>query len=198
VQPLLYVRTEELLLRWIELSAFGSAIFRTHVGLSTSPRNAQVYDNDNTILHFAKFAKIFAHLAPYRLALMKDASEKGWPLIRHMAAHFAYDSKVWDLTYQFLFGEELLVAPVLDPAPHRRNGDVSLYSYFLSALSSPLSYAAKLFQETRSAPVNSQRGSAMGPLNIVEFRWMGVSQVDVYIPAWSDWVHLWTGAYFIL
>lgn len=40
--PYPYIRTKELLFRWIELSAFGSALFRTHVGSSCNPINKQV------------------------------------------------------------------------------------------------------------------------------------------------------------
>ena len=30
--PFIHIRSKELLLRWIEISTFGSAIFRTHIG----------------------------------------------------------------------------------------------------------------------------------------------------------------------
>lgn len=36
--------------------------------------------------------------------------------MRSMAAHYAYDEKTWDLAYQYLFGRELMVAPVFEPA----------------------------------------------------------------------------------
>jgi len=116
VGPLPFVRTRELLLRWMELAAFGSALFRSHIGLITSPNNAQVYHDEVTMTHFAQFAKIFAHLADYRSLLMQEAAQKGWPLIRHMAAHYAYDEQCWSLVSQYMFGTDFLIAPVLDPA----------------------------------------------------------------------------------
>jgi len=196
VGPLIYIRSTELLLRWIELAAFGSALFRSHVGLSTSPRNAQLYDSEATTLHFAKFASIFAFLAPYRSALLADASQKGWPLMRHMAAHFAYDPKVWPLTQQFLFGEDFLVAPVLDPAPAIPSATASSYlSYLSSCVSSVFGYFLYVFgsDSARAKSLRRKRISDIGPLNPEDFRNQSVSEVKVYIPAFSDWVHLWTG-----
>jgi hypothetical protein len=103
------------LYRWIELEAFGSAMYRSHVGSSISPKNAQIYQDAETMEHFTIFSSIFAHLAPYRHKLMKEASSKGWPLIRTMATHFAYDPKSWELTKQYMFGSDFMIAPVLDP-----------------------------------------------------------------------------------
>ena len=78
-----YMRTEELLNRWTELTAFGAGLFRTHIGSSTSSENFNVYDSPETIAHFAKFAGIFAALKPYRDGLIKDAVELGLPLMRY-------------------------------------------------------------------------------------------------------------------
>ena len=57
---LYYVRTPELLKRWSELAAFGSGLFRTHIGSSTTPLDAQIYDSEDSMKHFAEFADIFA------------------------------------------------------------------------------------------------------------------------------------------
>lgn len=109
-----YIRTPELLQRWTEMGAFGFALFRTHIGSSTTALDAQVYDNQESMAHFAKFASIYAHLYPLRKELMVIASKKGTPLIRPLAMHYGYDPNVWDLTEQYLVGPgELLVAPCL-------------------------------------------------------------------------------------
>ena len=91
-------------------------MFRTHVGSNTSPLNSQVYEDEDTMKHFGDFTRIFAELADYRMELMKEAEEKGWPLIRSMAAHYPEDTESWDITTQYMFGPDFLVAPVLDPA----------------------------------------------------------------------------------
>jgi alpha-glucosidase len=112
-QSMYYVRSPELLKRWTELAAFGFALFRTHIGSSTTSLDAQVYDSPDSTAHFGKFAKIFAHLSVMRRRLMRDASRKGLPMIRPLAMQFGYDAVVWDITEAYMVGEELLVAPCL-------------------------------------------------------------------------------------
>ena len=106
-------RSEELLLRWIESAAFGPAVFRTHVGLSISPANSQVYETERCRTHFAIFSKIFAHLKDYRYKLMQEASKSGWPLIRSMSAYCA-DEECWKVTNQYMFGSDFLIAPTIE------------------------------------------------------------------------------------
>jgi len=57
-------------------------LFRTHIGSSTSPVDAQVYDSAESMAHFAEFAGIFGQLKDYRLELMQEAAETGHPLAR--------------------------------------------------------------------------------------------------------------------
>lgn len=108
-----YTRSYEMLKRWSELSAFGAAAFRTHPG-NQYLTTAQVYDNDDIMNHFATFSGIFGNLSAYRLSLMEEAQQFGYPLVRPLAMHYAYDPVVWSLVSEYLFGEDFLVAPVLE------------------------------------------------------------------------------------
>ncbi|KAF7725051.1 hypothetical protein EC973_000458 [Apophysomyces ossiformis] len=108
-------RSRELLQRWMELAVF-TAVFRTHEGMIPE-KNAQFYDNEELFLHFAHTARMYASLAPYREYLMKEAYEKGWPLMRHMVMYYPDDPTVRQITYsQFLLGPWLMVAPVTSPS----------------------------------------------------------------------------------
>ncbi|XP_073043167.1 uncharacterized protein [Primulina eburnea] len=110
-----YHRSEELLLRWMELNAF-TTVFRTHEGNRPSC-NTQFYSNQRTLSHFSRFAKIYEAWKFYRIQLVKEASEKGLPICRHLFIHYPEDEHVRKLTYeQFLVGTEILVVPVLDKA----------------------------------------------------------------------------------
>ena len=112
--PLLqYHRSKELLLRWIELGAF-TAVFRTHEG-NIPEVNHQIYSDEETLRHFVRFAKIYAAWKPYRMELVKEASETGLPVVRHPFVHYPNDPEVLGLEYQFMVGTGLMVAPVLDP-----------------------------------------------------------------------------------
>jgi alpha-D-xyloside xylohydrolase len=52
-------------------------------------------------------------LKPYISKLMKEASEKGFPLMRTMFFEFPEDKETWNLKDQYMFGSEYLVAPIL-------------------------------------------------------------------------------------
>ncbi|XP_039028333.1 sulfoquinovosidase-like [Hibiscus syriacus] len=107
-----YCRSEELLLRWMELNAF-TIVFRTHEG--NKPRcNSQFYSNEKTLSHFARFAKVYKAWKFYRVQLVKEAAQKGLPVCRHLFLHYPDDERVQSLSYQqFLVGSEILVVPVL-------------------------------------------------------------------------------------
>ncbi|XP_074556969.1 uncharacterized protein LOC141812916 [Curcuma longa] len=110
-----YRRSEELLMRWMELNAF-SVVFRTHEG-NKPASNCQFYDNKNTLSQFARCAKIYKAWKFYRIQLVKEAAERGMPVARHLFLHYPDDKHVQSLTYeQFLVGTEIMVAPVLDKA----------------------------------------------------------------------------------
>jgi alpha-D-xyloside xylohydrolase len=45
---------------------------------------------------------------------MKEAHEKGTPVIRTLFYEFPDDERAWDVDSEFLFGERYLVVPVLE------------------------------------------------------------------------------------
>jgi alpha-glucosidase (family GH31 glycosyl hydrolase) len=108
-----YHRSKELLMRWIELAAF-TTVFRTHEG-NIPEVNHQIYSDPQTLTHFARFAKVYAAWKPYRMELVKEASDTGLPVVRHPFVHYPDDPEVYGLDYQFMVGPDLMVAPVLDP-----------------------------------------------------------------------------------
>ena len=108
-----YYRSKELELRWIELNAF-TPIYRTHEG-NRPENNHQFNDDQETLLHFARFANVYKAWKFYRVKLVKEAAQKGHPVIRHPWIHFPNDSEFKKMSYeQFMVGDELMVIPVLD------------------------------------------------------------------------------------
>ncbi|MBK9122632.1 MAG: alpha-glucosidase [Chloroflexi bacterium] len=109
-----YYRTRELLGRWSELNAF-TPVFRTHEG-NRPDQNAQIYDDDQSIEQFARAARIHEAWGFYRSALVSEAAASGLPVVRPMMLVFPHDPAAYDFVFeQFMVGDELLVAPVLDP-----------------------------------------------------------------------------------
>jgi len=114
--PVHYDRSEELLIRWMELSAIADAVFRTHP--SSSPNTTlQVFSNEALLSNFSFFARVHASLGDYREVLMEEASSHGWPLVRHTGLHYSSTTpRVWNDTSQFMLGSDFIAAPVLDPS----------------------------------------------------------------------------------
>jgi len=106
------LRERDLLLRWMEYSAFTTA-FRTHEGLKPQ-ENAQFYDNDETYTQFDRFARVYKALAFYRAKLFQEAQTKGWPVVRHPMLAFPNEPGIDNVTDEFMLGSEFLVAPVVD------------------------------------------------------------------------------------
>jgi len=107
-----YTRSRELLWRWIELNAF-TPVYRTHEG-NQPTRNYQIDRDDETMSHFARFARVFAALGDYRQQLSQEAADKGTPLIRHPWLHFPEDPETLELELQFMLGPDFMISPTLD------------------------------------------------------------------------------------
>ena len=110
-------RSKELFQRWAELAAF-TPVFRTHEG--NQPEQNHQWDGDaETLAHFARMARVFACLQPYREGLMDAAAATGMPLVRHpwLESGALRDARADPRT--FLLGPDLFVAPVLGPGRER-------------------------------------------------------------------------------
>jgi alpha-glucosidase len=106
-------RDKELLIRWAEMNAF-SPIYRTHEG-NNPDLNHQFYSDESTFEAFSYFAKVFTSMVDYRKEVFGEAEAKGYPVMRHLVLHYPNDPVAADIKYQYLFGSEILVAPVTEP-----------------------------------------------------------------------------------
>jgi alpha-D-xyloside xylohydrolase len=62
---------------------------------------------------FKKFLQVRLQLKPYLLKVAAEAHENGSPMMRTMFYEFPQDQKCWELSDQYMFGSDYLVAPVL-------------------------------------------------------------------------------------
>jgi alpha-D-xyloside xylohydrolase len=53
-------------------------------------------------------------MRPYIAQLMKDAHEKGHPVMRPLFFDFPCDEKAWQCEDAYMFGPDLLVAPIME------------------------------------------------------------------------------------
>jgi sulfoquinovosidase len=105
-------RGKEVFLRWTELGAF-TAIFRTHEG-NARDENWQWYSDDETKAHFRCFAELHELLRPEIEALAEVGAATSMPIVRHMMLVFPQDPETHPLSDQFMLGDTLLVAPVVE------------------------------------------------------------------------------------
>lgn len=80
-----------------------------------SPWNVQARTGDNTVVpHFSYYVNTRMNILPYIYSEAMQCSNDGTPLMRAMFIDFPEDSNVYSLDEQYMFGRELLVAPVLN------------------------------------------------------------------------------------
>ena len=60
-----------------------------------------------------EYINLRERMRPYVTRLMAQAHEKGTPVIRTLFYEFPKDSKAWEIEDAYMFGDELLVAPIL-------------------------------------------------------------------------------------
>ena len=112
------VRDTELLLRWSEYSVF-TPMMRTHETNKPS-ENAQVYDDPETLKKFGRLTRIYKELKPYIKKAVSQNTNEGTPVMRPLFLQYESDKEAFDQDYQYMFGDDLLVAPVLEPGMHSK------------------------------------------------------------------------------
>ena len=110
-------RSAELLERWSEMNAFGGAMFRTHEG-NRPQLNVQPYSSPEIAKDFARWARVFRALAPYRRRLEREAHRTGTPIVRPL---WMSDARLGDVTHAFTLGPDVLAAPAFSPGASRTN-----------------------------------------------------------------------------
>jgi alpha-glucosidase (family GH31 glycosyl hydrolase) len=116
--------TPELLVRWIQFGAV-SGVMRTKATGQAIPdyRRPQIWE-PGIRPHWRRYAKLRTQLYPYLAAAEAAYRHTGLPLMRHLALPFPGDRVASGLEDQFMFGPDLMAAPVL--APRRRDRRVYL------------------------------------------------------------------------
>ena len=106
------VRSAELMLRWYELGAF-SPVMRTHEG-NRPDDNLQIDSTPELIAGFVRWSRVHAALAPYVSHLLGEARSAGLPVQRALFLHYPEDAETFTIQDQFLYGADLMVAPVIE------------------------------------------------------------------------------------
>ena len=103
-------RTKEVFLRWAEMAAF-TPVMRTHEG-NRPEENFQYYDDEDCMERLARLVDIYTMLAPYMKTLVAENAKRGIPVQRPLFLHNEDDEACYNIQYEYLLGEDVLVAPV--------------------------------------------------------------------------------------
>jgi hypothetical protein len=96
--------------RWAQFSSF-CAIFET-------AGKPYAYDQKYRDI-FRKYADLYTRLFPYRWTYARIASEKGHPVTRALALAYPDDPEGYNRKFEYLYGDWILVAPVVDATSSR-------------------------------------------------------------------------------
>ena len=174
---------KELLVRWFAWGAF-CPVFRMHGERSPWYEREEEFINgvrqltsgqDNEVWSFGednfeilkKYLFIREQLRPYIRDCMKETSENGTPIMRPMFYDFHGDKTCWETEDQYMFGPDLLVAPVME------EGVASRTVYLPEGETWTESYTGKKY-------TGGQRVTAEAPIDIIPVFIRGEKNYKIY------------------
>lgn len=175
---------QELLLRWFAWGAF-CPVFRMHGERSPWYEREQEFINnvrqltsgqDNEVWSFGEenyeilksFLFIRENLRPYIRECMRQASECGAPVMRPLFYDFPDDKMAWEMEDAYMFGPDLLVAPVMEAGVKTREVYLPKGANFVE------SYTGKVYE-------GGQKVEAKAPLNVIPVFVREGKEIEVYV-----------------
>ena len=110
--------TPELLARWVEAGCF-SPLFRNHCAKGSMNQEPWLF-GDEILNIYRKYVSLRYTLLPYFYDLCRVCEQTGLPVIRPLVLHYEHDMNVRNINDEFLVGEFLLVAPVVEQGVTKR------------------------------------------------------------------------------
>lgn len=108
----------ELLARWIEAATF-STFFRNHCSkghIMQEPWNF----GPKIVDIYRKYVELHYRFLPYIYDLLFECQISGLPVMRPLVLHYEDDENTYNLNNEFLVGENMLVAPVVEQGAIKR------------------------------------------------------------------------------
>jgi alpha-D-xyloside xylohydrolase len=107
---------EELFKRW---TFFG--MFTSHSRVHGFPPREPWEFSDEFLKIFRKMVEMRYKLMPYIFTQAYIASQNGWPMLKAMFLNYPHDPTTWNLEDQFMFGDDLLIASIMEENTIERN-----------------------------------------------------------------------------
>ncbi|UJR35337.1 hypothetical protein I4U23_028098 [Adineta vaga] len=105
--------TVELLTRWLQVGTFSGFMHDETEGSGCTQERVQIFTNNQTEYVWRKYAKFRTQLFPYIFTSVHEAHATGLPITRHHLLTYYDDEIAIQQEYQYTFGNDLLVALVI-------------------------------------------------------------------------------------
>ena len=105
---------QELYVRWMQFALF-CPVFRSHG--ADAPREIWNFGKKGEPVYDAieKQIRLRYRLLPYLYSMAWQVTNNNDSYMRPLFSDFATDKHVWDITDEFMFGHNILAAPIVDP-----------------------------------------------------------------------------------
>lgn len=110
--------TPELLTRWIEAAIF-SPLLRNHSAMGTRHQEPWSF-GEPTLSIYRHYLQLRYHLIPYMYDLFAQETKTGLPIMRPLVLNYDDDPRVTDIDNEFMVGNSLLVAPIVEKSQTKR------------------------------------------------------------------------------
>jgi len=110
--------TPELFARWMQVSAF-LPFYRVHSMIKSPDQEPWAFGPEVEAI-CRKYLELRYRLLPYLYTAVWQATRTGIPIVRALSFMYPDDLSTYSLDDQFLFGDSLLVAPILEAGAEKR------------------------------------------------------------------------------
>jgi len=105
--------TDELLARWVQLGALTGVMRTERNGQAIPAYTRPQVDDDDQLANWRRWTKFRTQVYPYLVGAEAVYRCTGLPIMRHLLLEWPDDAQAVASTDEYLFGPDLLVAPVL-------------------------------------------------------------------------------------
>ena len=160
---------QELYVRWMQYGLF-CPVFRSHG--ADAPREIWQFGKKGDPVYNAieQTIRLRYQFLPYLYSTAWQVTSNNDSYMRPLFSDFASDKRVWDMTDEFMFGQSILAAPILEPQ-----------------------YTEEKIIRTDAMtgwdkPATASDGSTVGMVDFTTTK-----SATKYLPKGTDWYDFWTG-----
>jgi alpha-D-xyloside xylohydrolase len=158
---------QELYVRWMQYGLF-CPVFRSHG--ADAPREIWQFGKKGEPVYDAieKSIRLRYRLIPYLYSTAWQVTNANGSYLRPLFSDFASDKRVWDMTDEFLFGQSILAAPIVE----------AQYT------------EEKIIRE--DAMTGWNRKDVTGTDKVLNVDWTATKATKKYLPKGTTWYDFWT------